>query len=107
MPAGIDSTRSNLLKRGLRPALKRAGLPETFRFHDLRHTYATLQLSGGENVGPVSRQLGHADVAITQSVYRHHLPGEGSGLADRLAKRVSDGSGGKVVAAEREAREAK
>jgi integrase len=100
--SGGPQNPSNMLKRGLRPALKRAGLPETFRFHDLRHTYATLQLSSGENVGPVSRQLGHANIAITQSVYRHHLPGEGSGLADRLAQRVRDGSGGKVVATERE-----
>lgn len=99
--SGGPQNPSNMLKRGLRPALKRAGLPE-IRFHDLRHTYATLQLSGGENVGPVSRQLGHANVAITQSVYRHHLPGEGSGLADRLVQRVRDGSGGKVVASERE-----
>jgi len=74
---------SNLIQRGVYPALRSAGLRKV-TFHGLRHTYATLQLSRGENLGPVSKQLGHANVAITQSTYRHVLPSEGAGMADRL-----------------------
>lgn len=67
---------ANLLHRGLYPALRRADLRK-IRFHDLRHTFASLTLAGGENLGPVSRQLGHANTAVTLNVYRHVLPGEG------------------------------
>jgi integrase len=56
-----------------KPLLKRAGLPQ-IRFHDLRHTCATLLL--GRNVNPkiVSEMLGHASIAITLDTYSHVLP---------------------------------
>lgn len=56
-----------------KPLVKRAGLPE-IRFHDLRHTCATLLL--GKNVNPkvVSEMLGHASIAITLDTYSHVLP---------------------------------
>jgi integrase len=44
------------------------------RFHDLRHTYATLALQAGLNVKIVSSRLGHANVAFTLNVYSHALP---------------------------------
>jgi integrase len=53
--------------------LKRAGLPRV-RFHDLRHTAATLLLARGVNVKVVSEMLGHANVGITLSIYGHVLP---------------------------------
>ena len=88
---------SNLLHRGFYPALRRAGLRKV-RFHDLRHSFASLALAGGENLGPVSKQLGHASTAITLNVYRHVLPGEGRSMSDRLAARVAEANGGEVVA---------
>lgn len=88
---------ANLLHRGFYPALRRAGVRKV-RFHDLRHSFASLALAGGENVAPVSKQLGHASTAITMNVYRHVLPGEGRGMSDRLAARVVDADGGEVVA---------
>jgi integrase len=56
-----------------KPLVKRAGLPG-IRFHDLRHTCATLLL--GKNVNPkvVSEMLGHASIAITLDTYSHVLP---------------------------------
>jgi integrase len=63
----------NLLKYWFLPLLKRAGLPRV-RFHDLRHTAATLLLAQGVNVKVVSEMLGHADVSITLRVYAHVLP---------------------------------
>lgn len=53
--------------------LKRAGLPDR-RFHDLRHTAATILLLRGVNIKLVSEMLGHADIALTLRVYGHLLP---------------------------------
>jgi integrase len=53
--------------------LKRASLP-VVRFHDLRHTCATLALSANVNPKVVSEMLGHATVAITLDIYSHVLP---------------------------------
>lgn len=50
-----------------------AGVPQ-IRFHDLRHTHATLLLQLGENPKVVSERLGHADVNITLNTYSHVLP---------------------------------
>lgn len=46
------------------------GLPE-LRFHDLRHTYATLALQNGVDIKTVSNNLGHATVAFTMDKYTH------------------------------------
>jgi integrase len=56
-----------------KPLLKRAGLPE-IRFHDLRHTCATLLLSKNVNPKIVSEMLGQATIAITLDTYSHVLP---------------------------------
>jgi len=64
---------NNFIDRSFKPLLKRAGLPDV-RFHDLRHTCATLLL--GRNVNPkiVSEMLGHSTIAITLDTYSHVLP---------------------------------
>ena len=54
----------------LKRCVKAAGIPET-RFHDLRHTYATLALEQGTDIKTVSSNLGHATVAFTLDVYGH------------------------------------
>ena len=62
----VDRTVYNTFKR----IAKQIGLPDT-RFHDLRHTYATLALKNGDNIKDVSEALGHATVAFTLDVYGH------------------------------------
>jgi integrase len=61
------------ISRGLHTILRRASLPR-IRFHDLRHTCATLLLSARVNPKVVSEMLGHASVAITLDLYSHVLP---------------------------------
>lgn len=63
------------------------------RFHDLRHTQATLWLKSGEPTYVVSRRLGHASEAFTQKQYAHVLPGQQREAALRFAELIdSDGS---------------
>src|SRR5690606_41326552 len=50
------------------------GMPR-IRFHDLRHTHATLLLRAGVPVKVVSERLGHASPGFTLNVYQHVLPG--------------------------------
>jgi integrase len=56
--------------------MAKAGVPR-IRFHDLRHTAATLLIAEGVPIGVVSQMLGHTSAAFTLSVYAHVLPGMG------------------------------
>jgi integrase len=60
----------NVSRRALKPALAEAGI-EPLRWHDLRHTFASLLIGGGANVVFTSRQLGHGSSDITLRVYSH------------------------------------
>lgn len=64
----------NITKRSFKRYLVQAGLSRETRFHDLRHTAATLLLAAGVNVKVVSEMLGHSNVSITLSIYAHVLP---------------------------------
>ena len=66
-------------QRVLRKAIAAADKAKTvpfpkIRFHDLRHTSATLLLLGGVNIKAVSVRLGHAKASVTLNVYSHFLP---------------------------------
>jgi integrase len=65
---------TNLCKRSFVPLLKRARLPQ-IRFHDLRHTCATLLLSCNVHPKYVQELLGHATITSTLDTYSHVLPG--------------------------------
>jgi len=52
------------------------------RFHDLRHTHASLLIKSGVSIVTVSKRLGHAKVSITMDVYSHLLPGQDEGAAE-------------------------
>jgi len=92
--AGQPMNYSNLVRRQLIPALERAGIgrmekgkrPEgakkrvrikkvvegkKIRFHDLRHTYASLLIEQGENIKYIQTQLGHSNPMVTLTVYAH------------------------------------
>jgi integrase len=82
--------RTNLTRDKLAPLLKRAGLP-AIRFHDLRHTAATLLLSQGVHVKLVQELLGHSSVAMTIDRYSHLLPSMGEQTANAMDAVLSGG----------------
>jgi integrase len=63
---------SNLSKHSFELLREKAGLP-AIRFHDLRHTCATLLLSSNVNLTVVSEMLGHVTIATTLDTYSHVL----------------------------------
>ena len=65
--------------------VRKAGLSH-IRFHDLRHTHATLLLKAGIHPKIVSERLGHANIGITLDTYSHVLPG----LQERAAERFDE-----------------
>jgi integrase len=65
--------KSNLRRKSFEPLLKKAGLSH-IRFHDLRHTSATLLLLQDVHPKVVQERLGHARIGITLDTYSHVLP---------------------------------
>ena len=77
-----------MMYRSFKPLLKRAGLPP-IRFHDLRHTAATLFLSKGVHPKFVQELLGHATISQTMDTYSHVLPGMGDQTAAAMESALS------------------
>ena len=80
---GTPMNRQNLNSRSFKPLLERTGLPN-IRFHDLRHTCATLLLGQGVHPKFVQELLGHATIAITLDTYSHVLPGMGHQVSQAM-----------------------
>ncbi len=81
----------NFHNRAFLPALRRAGLRRA-RVHDLRRSCTSMLIATGADIASISRQLAHANVAITLSTYTHWI-----------ARRAETGLGAKraaVVAAD-------
>lgn len=73
----------------LRPAnTRREVIPDGLRFHDLRHTVASLLLSAGCSLRAVSARLGHSSPAFTLRVYGHVMPGDDLALADQIGRQI-------------------
>lgn len=71
--AGRPIAAGNLLKRSFEPLLAKAGLPR-IRFHDLRHTAATLLMEQGVHAKVVQEMLGHTRISTTLDLYSHVTP---------------------------------
>jgi integrase len=95
--AGAPINYSNMVTRYYRPALETADLPK-IRFHDLRHTYASLMMSHGENIKYIQSQLGHSSPTVTLNVYAHLMKPTNQEAACRLENSVFGESGSKMVA---------
>jgi integrase len=80
---GRDPMTPRPIKTTLDACLKKAGLPH-MRIHDLRHSYATIRLMKGDNIGDVSYQMGHSSIKITFDTYTHWIPGKFKSQVDDL-----------------------
>lgn len=72
-PKGTPLEASNLVNRSFKPLLERAGVPK-IRFHELRHTCATIMGSTGVDPKHAQDRLGHSDISVTLNTYTHVLP---------------------------------
>jgi integrase len=95
--AGKPENHSNVVRRGFKPALRRAGLRE-IRFHDLRHTFASLLIDNQEHPKYIQSQMGHSSIKVTMDVYGHLMSATNARAAEKLAELVLSGS--KMVANE-------
>jgi len=82
----------NVAARVFHPTLTAPGL-RTRRFHDLRHTIASLLIHQGESPKYVQKQLRHASIEMTFDIYGHLFPDENQAAAKRLDEALF----GKVV----------
>jgi integrase len=73
----------NFIDKVFQRLLKQLGM-RRIRFHDLRHTFATLALADGAKVKAVSAQLGHASISVTMDRYAHVIEDISVDLADRM-----------------------
>lgn len=91
----------NMLKVYFYPILRRSGLPK-IRFHDLRHTYASLLIMQGEHPKYIQSQMGHSSINVTMDTYGHLMKATNQDAAKKLGATIfgSDlvASGSKMVA---------
>jgi integrase len=80
---GTPLLESNVCHR-LKAAVKRAGLPEGYTFHSLRHAAATLMLAAGVNPKVAADRLGHHSAAFTLDRYTHALEALDIDAAERI-----------------------
>ena len=78
--------------RKLKTLLKRAGIDE-IRFHDLRHTFATVSLQSGVNVKALSHNLGHYSAGFTLDTYTHVTTQMQADAAEKIGGFMSQAQG--------------
>lgn len=83
-PESVSQLFSRIVERT--PGLAR------IRFHDLRHTHASLLVAVGVPIRVVSERLGHAHRAFTMHTYQHLLPGMSAAAAEQFAALIADPS---------------
>jgi integrase len=85
--AGGPINHNNLVNRHFLPALATAKIGR-IRFHDLRHTYASLLIEQGENIKYIQAQLGHSSPTVTLNVYAHLMKPTNQEAAKRLESAI-------------------
>ncbi len=80
---GNPADMHNVKNRHFYKCLDKAGL-RRIRYHDLRHTFASLLLQDGQSLKYVSDQLGHSSIKMTADVYGHLVPGANRQAVNRL-----------------------
>lgn len=93
---GTPISAANMMKRYFLPALTASECPR-IRFHDLRHTYASLLIHQNESIKYIQTQLGHSSPTVTLNIYSHLLKDQNPEAADRLEKMIFGIDGHKMV----------
>jgi integrase len=81
---GNPLNRDKLREKVIRPALREAGLPETFRTYDLRHSHASVMIDLGVNLLALAQRMGHSDPAMTLRLYGHLFEGTQMQLSEKI-----------------------
>jgi integrase len=84
---GTPEDATNMVRWRFLPALRRAKLPK-IRFHNLRHTYASLLIAQGEYPKYIQSQLGHSSINVTMDIYGHLMDTVNRRAATQLGKLV-------------------
>jgi integrase len=82
--------RNNFYTRHFKPALREAGLDHKVRFHDLRHSAASIAIAMNANVKQVQQMLGHTSATVTLDTYSHVFPSLAEQLRDGLENAYQD-----------------
>ncbi len=77
---------SNFTSRFFKAMLENAGIDRSFKFHDLRHTHATLLLRERVNAKVIQERLGHSTITMTLDTYSHLLPDMQSQAVEALER---------------------
>ncbi|WP_233522486.1 site-specific integrase [Peribacillus glennii] len=77
------------LKRTYQRLIKEADIP-VIRFHDLRHTHATMLLAQGVHAKVISERLGHSNIKTTLDIYSHILPNMQEDAANQIDALLSN-----------------
>jgi integrase len=80
-PEGAPIRHGNFYRRHFRPAVAASGVPSATRFHDLRHTCASLLIAQGAHPKAIAELLGHSTITVTLDRYGHLF----EGIAEQLA----------------------
>jgi hypothetical protein len=82
-PGGQILNDDNIRHRVFRPAVRRTTLT-SYRFHDLRHTYAALMIAAGAHPKYLQAQMGHSSIRVTLDLYGHLFPDANRGVLHAL-----------------------
>jgi integrase len=94
--SGNPLDHGHMLRNFFWPALKKAELIQ-IRFHDMRHTFASLLIAQGENIKYIQKQMGHSKPSVTMDIYAHLMDEENPEAAKKLDDTIFQ-TGSKMVA---------
>ena len=85
---GKHQFRGELTRQTWYPIREASGIPETVRFHDLRHSHASLMIAAGIHLKVIQERLGHSTFQLTADTYSHLLQGAQADAANRVGDLV-------------------
>ena len=84
---GTPLEASNVVNRSFKPLLQRAGI-NRIKFHELRHTCASVMAKAGVMPEYAQDRLGHADISLTMNTYTHILPEARADVAKKIEEAI-------------------